>query len=369
MNKKTNVVERLRELILSGELQPGQKLKNGIELANDFGVAHLTMRRALRELELSGDIKIIHGRGIFVSERHTEKRKILLVRPGIIESAAPAHYLLPYFLQRCNELGVEVDEADMIFLRHCPVAGTVRQLKDNQYPGILLACSGYNGTEPELPIFRRLNIPVLIPRGADSDSKITGFGVLKSDERQAWLDGLKYLKECGIKRVGLILTKNDDEKKSIRGFTIEEHLSLLKKYGFSGEKNMLEFVDIKDSAGLCGQVEQSFKILMSQAEPPEAIYCFSDFIALYVYLAAQKMGLRIPEDISVMGFCGYPGGKMLSPPLATVDCDYAAAGKTAAEMLCDPEKWYLKEDSVKDFIIPHKIKKRASVAVKKEMLS
>jgi DNA-binding LacI/PurR family transcriptional regulator len=108
---------------------------------------------------------------------------------------------------------------------------------------------------------------------------------------------------------------------------------------------------------------------MAQAEPPEAIYCFSDFVALYVYLAAQKTGLRIPEDISVMGFCGYPGGKMLSPPLATVDCDYAAAGKTAAEMLCDPEKWYFNEDGIKDFIIPHKIKKRASVAVKKEMLS
>jgi DNA-binding LacI/PurR family transcriptional regulator len=369
MNKKTNVVERLRELILSGELQPGQKLKNGIELANDFGVAHLTMRRALRELELSGDIKIIHGRGIFVSERHTEKRKFLIVRPGMAESAVPAHYLLPYFLQRCNELGVEVDEADLIFLRHSPVAGTVRQLKDNQYTGILLACSGYKGTEPELQIFRKLDIPVLIPRGTENDSKITGFGILRSDERRAWQDGLKYLKECGIKKVGLILTKNDDEMRNIRGFTIEEHLSLLKKHGFSGEKNMLEFVDIKDPAVLCSQVEQSFKNLMSQAEPPEAIYCFSDFVALYVYLAAQKTGLRIPEDISVMGFCGYPGGKMLSPPLATVDCDYAAAGKMAAEMLCDPEKWYLKEDSVKDFIIPHKIKKRASVAVKKEMLS
>ena len=39
--------------------------------------------------------------------------------------------------------------------------------------------------------------------------------------------------------------------------------------------------------------------------------------------------------------------------------------KKAAEMLCDPEKWYLNDD-VKNFIIPHKIKKRASVATKQE---
>ena len=72
MNKKINVVERLRELIASGELQPGQKLKNGIDLANDFGVAHLTMRRALRELELSGieiaeDVKRYYPSGAFLA--------------------------------------------------------------------------------------------------------------------------------------------------------------------------------------------------------------------------------------------------------------------------------------------------------------
>ena len=365
MNKKSNAVESLRGMIQSGELPPGQKLKNGIELAHDFGVSHLTMRRALRELELSGDIKIIHGRGIFVAERHIRKRKILIVRPGMAESAVPTHYLLPYFLQRCNELGVEVDEADLIFLRHSPVAGTVRQLKDNQYTGILLACSGYNGTEPELQMFRRLNVPVLIPRGEESDSKVTGFGVLKSDCRRAWVDGLKYLQECGISRTGLILSLPRLSHQRMRGFTLEEHLDLLKKHGMSNDKNMIEFVNIKDTSGLCSKVEECLKKLMALPEPPEAIYCFSDFIALYVYLAAQKMNLKIPEDLSVMGFCGYPGGKMLSPPLATVDCDYAAAGKLAAEMLCDPEKWYF-SDEIKNFIIPHKIKKRASVATKQE---
>ena len=364
MNKKTNVVERLRELILSGELQPGQKLKNGIDLADDFGVAHLTMRRALRELELSGDIKIIHGRGIFVAERHIKKRKFLIIRPGIVEATAPANYLLPYFLKRCSELGVEVDEADLIFLRHSPISATVRQLKDNQYTGVLLACSSFNGTEPELQILRKLNVPVLLPRGTENDAKITGFGVLQSDIRTAWEDGLKYLKECGMRKIALLLNKREHTD-SIRGFRYSEHLELLKKYGFCSSGKLLKCVTVNKPDNLCQEVEQAVKNLMTSDDPPEAIYCFSDFVALYVYLAAQKMDLKIPEDLSVMGFSGYPGGKMLSPPLATVDCDYAAAGKLAAEMLCDPEKWYFNED-IKNFIIPHKIKKRASVAVKQE---
>ena len=366
MNKKNNVVEHLREMIASGKLQPGQKLASGIELANSFGVAHLTMRRALRELELAGDITIIHGRGIFVSERHTAKRKFLIVRPGIADNAVPVNYLLPYFLQRCNELGVEVDEADLIFLRHSPVSGTVRQLKDNQYTGVLLACSGYRGDEPELQIFRKLNVPVLIPRATETDSEVTGFGVLRSDDRKAWEDGLKYLKECGFKKVGVILSRLEKDF-YVRGFNFKEHLSLLKKNGMKSDESMIGQVDILNAATLFSQVEASLKTLMSQKEPPEAIYCFSDFVALYVYLAAQKMGLRIPEDLSVMGFCGYPGGKMLSPPLATVDCDYPAAGILAAELLCDPGKWCYSEKENREFIIPHKIKKRASVAVKQEV--
>ena len=364
MNKKSNVVASLRRMIHSGQLPPGQKLKNGIDLAGDFGVSHLTMRRALRELELSGDITIIHGRGIFVSPRHAEKRKFLIVRSGISDTSSPVHYLLPYFLQRCSELGIEVDEADLVFLRHSPVAGTVRQLKDNQYTGVLLACSSFNGTEPELQMLRKLNVPVLLPRGTDTDAQITGFGVLKSDNRRAWEDGLKYLKECGIRKVALILYASEGSD-AIRGFTIPEHLALLKKHGFCSDGKMLKTISVKEPLNLCQEVEQAVRNLMTSDDPAEAIYCFSDFFALYVYLAAQKMNLKIPEDLSVMGFSGYPGGKMLSPPLATVDCDYAAAGKLAAEMLCDPEKWYF-NDEIKNFIIPHKIKKRASIAVKQE---
>ena len=276
MNKKDQAAERLREMIVSGRLRPGEKLKSGVELAADFGVAHLTMRRALRELELSGDIRIVHGRGIFVAERHAGKRKFLLVRPGIVDNAAPTQYLLPYFLQRCNELGVEVDEADLIFLRHSPVSGTVRQLKDNQYSGALLACSGYWGTEPELQILRKLDIPVLIPRGTATDAAVTGFGVLRSDDCKAWECGMAYLKECGIRKVALLLAEPRPLIPQIRGFTVEEHLELLKKYGWSGERDMIAFVNVRNPSELFGQVEQALRDLLNRPEPPEAVYCFSD---------------------------------------------------------------------------------------------
>lgn len=363
MQKKTNLVERLREMIRSGELYPGQKLKNGIELARDFGVAHLTMRRVLRELELSGDITIIHGKGMFVSRNPIKKRKFLVVRSGVANNGDPGHYILPHFLKRCSELEIEVDEADLVFLRHSPVSGTVRQLRDNQYTGILLACNHFTGTEPELQIFSKLNVPVLIPRGESTDAGITGFGVLRSDLRKAWEDGIKYLKSCGMRKVGLILS-DENKGQLIRGFSTAEHFELLKKYDFGSDENLVHIISKAQKADLKHSVGQILEKLMELDEPPEAVFCYSDYVALFVYLAAQKMNLKIPEDISVMGFSGYPGGKMLSPPLATVDCDYAAAGIMAAELLCDPDKWHWKPAAERDFIIPHKLKKRASVAVK-----
>ena len=45
------------------------------------------------------------------------------------------------------------------------------------------------------------------------------------------------------------------------------------------------------------------------------------------------MNLRIPDDVSVMGFCGAPVGRYLSPNLSTIDLQYEKTGELALRML------------------------------------
>jgi DNA-binding LacI/PurR family transcriptional regulator len=73
--------------------------------------------------------------------------------------------------------------------------------------------------------------------------------------------------------------------------------------------------------------------LLDLAERPTAIFAGSDQQALGVYEAARQRGLRIPQDLSVVGFDDLPVARWVSPPLTTVRQPLAEMGRAAAQML------------------------------------
>jgi LacI family transcriptional regulator len=52
-------------------------------------------------------------------------------------------------------------------------------------------------------------------------------------------------------------------------------------------------------------------------DPPTAFFCLADSMAYGVYAAAGRLGLRIPDDISVLGYDDYPVSRLLTPPLSS----------------------------------------------------
>ena len=73
--------------------------------------------------------------------------------------------------------------------------------------------------------------------------------------------------------------------------------------------------------------------LLSAAERPTAIYADDDLLAGGVYLAARELGLRIPGDVSVVGFDDLPFARVFEPPLTTIGIDAEALGSTAFDVL------------------------------------
>lgn len=67
-NLSDNLVDAVRELIVSQHYQPGDRLPTISDLASQFGVGHPTLREALKKLETIGVITIKHGSGIYVGE-------------------------------------------------------------------------------------------------------------------------------------------------------------------------------------------------------------------------------------------------------------------------------------------------------------
>jgi DNA-binding LacI/PurR family transcriptional regulator len=68
-------------------------------------------------------------------------------------------------------------------------------------------------------------------------------------------------------------------------------------------------------------------------ERPTAVFCDDDVIAAGLYLAARERGLRIPADLSVVGFDDMDFARVLEPPLTTVALDAEQLGATGFELL------------------------------------
>ena len=74
---------------------------------------------------------------------------------------------------------------------------------------------------------------------------------------------------------------------------------------------------------------RSAKTLLDVEDPPTAVICDDDILAGGVYLAARELGLRIPEDLSVVGFDDLPFVRVLSPGLTTIGADAEQLGAVA----------------------------------------
>jgi DNA-binding LacI/PurR family transcriptional regulator len=68
-------------------------------------------------------------------------------------------------------------------------------------------------------------------------------------------------------------------------------------------------------------------------EQPTAVFCDDDLIAAGLYMAARDRGLRIPNDVSVVGFDDMDFARALEPPLTTVSLDGELLGATSFELL------------------------------------
>lgn len=75
--------------------------------------------------------------------------------------------------------------------------------------------------------------------------------------------------------------------------------------------------------------------LLRQPVRPTAVVCANDLLAFGAMLAAKNLGVRVPEDISIVGFNDFDYAKYMSPPLTTIRVDLAQMGAFAGRYLLD----------------------------------
>lgn len=75
--------------------------------------------------------------------------------------------------------------------------------------------------------------------------------------------------------------------------------------------------------------------LINMDDPPTAIFAGNDEMALGIYHAAREQGLRIPQDLSVVGYDDTPIAARIWPPMTSVRSDIRGMGRAATRLLLD----------------------------------
>lgn len=93
-------------------------------------------------------------------------------------------------------------------------------------------------------------------------------------------------------------------------------------------------VTVSEAPWLAASTARASATELLTAEPrPTALLCMSDQLAFAAMTAARRLGLRVPEDVSIVGFDDTPQAAWSDPPLTTVRQDLAGKGRIAGELV------------------------------------
>jgi LacI family transcriptional regulator len=126
----------------------------------------------------------------------------------------------------------------------------------------------------------------------------------------------------GHRRIGLIAGPKELLCSRAR---LDGYRAALEAAGVAVDERLIVQGDFMHESGFAG-----CKALLGLPEPPTAIFASSDTMALGAYEAARRSGLRVPDDLSVVGFDDLPESRWSSPPLTTVRQPLVEMGGLAA---------------------------------------
>jgi LacI family transcriptional regulator len=136
---------------------------------------------------------------------------------------------------------------------------------------------------------------------------------------------MEYLIDLGHRRIGFISGRPDLQSAEQR---LQGYQDALRLANIPLDPDLIAAGDFSiETSRLCTRE------LLSLSNPPTAIFAANDQSALGTIETAREMGLRVPEDLSVVGFDNIPEATHFNPVLTTVDQFIEQMGRVAAEKL------------------------------------
>jgi len=195
-------------------------------------------------------------------------------------------------------------------------------LSRKRVDGMLLAPTGKNDGIIRRLIQRGMHI-VFIDRkleGADATA------VLSQNEEGAY-QATTYLLQQGHRRIGIILGLQDISTTTER---LQGYRRALAEYGLECDPSLIAYGHSRVEGGL-----SACRSLLTQPNPPTALFVTNNLMTIGVMKAIREMGLRCPDDVSVVGFDDFEWTEAFDPPLTTVAQQPYHIGYKAVQLLLE----------------------------------
>lgn len=329
--KNDLVYQIIRERILSGDYPQGMKLPPEPDFARDLQVGKVTLRSALARLEHERLIVRMRSKGTFItSPAPTTVNKLAIVMNQTVEAGSPMPYLLSLLLKAADRRGIAMEQIELLLAENLPVKMLRKIFQEKQIDGILLMTSNFTGEEAVVDKLKALKLPVVLPHGEMGDSLRTGFASVVIDERRAFGETIRRMLESPCAHI-VILGRETEGYRLARGFTTAELEGAL-----DGRLHSIVYAsyDLADIARLVD------RLYTAEGPKPDAFICFSDLYAIFLSIVLKERGLRIPEDVSVMGFSGMCCDFQVMVELTGVKYRYEAMINSALDLMLRHKEWF-----------------------------
>jgi LacI family transcriptional regulator len=195
-------------------------------------------------------------------------------------------------------------------------------LVEKQVDGILFLAAG-GSTERILDLQQR-GMPVVV---VDRELPAVHVDSVVTDNAGGGWSATRHLIDLGHRRIGYIAGPSD--------LTLSEYRSTgyrkaLEEAGIAVDENLVVRGAFDFESGY-----RAARQLLTNSQRPTAIFACNDLMAIGAICAAVELGLRVPEDLSVIGYDDVPLASYSNPPLTTIAQPIYDLGVVAASMLLE----------------------------------
>ncbi len=285
----------LREAILSGHYLAGTYLPSARDLARELKISKSSVHNILKLLQEEGLVQIYPNCGALVLENNVERNRLkcFFVRPsdfGIFRYLPVASELLQGVASGAEkkncEMHLSFSDSERLtdeMIAHC-MSGMVQGV-------IYLQCSRFDALCSPL---EKAGVPCVVASdNMGHKSAVRTYLDYRAVARAA----VRRLVEAGHRKIGIIVGAEKDFLYSemlagFRGALAEENVPLYPEWVIAG----LGYEQVADQVGVLTN------LLRSRKELPTAFFTVRDYRAAWLYEAAKRLSLPIPEQLSVISF-------------------------------------------------------------------